>query len=228
MTYELYIGDKAFSSWSLRAWLLFEKFGLPYREHMVGLYSGTMAQDLAPLAPARLVPTVRTPEGWVIGESLAILETLAERHPDAGFWPQAPDARIYARWLCAEMHAGFAKLRDACPMQLLAQYVGFAVEDPVKKDLERLEALLAVAFDTFSGDGPWLFGAYSGADAFYAPVAARIAGYGLPVSPRLQAYVEAHLSDPAFLKWRAAGLEKSYDPVPYAMDLEQRAWPGPD
>ena len=93
MTYDLYIGDRTFSSWSLRGWLMLEKFGLPYRAHLVGLYSGTMAQDLAPLAPTRLVPALRLPDGTVVGETLAMAETLAERHPDAGLWPADPAAR---------------------------------------------------------------------------------------------------------------------------------------
>ena len=90
MTYGLYIGDKAFSSWSLRGWLMLRKFDLPFREHMVFLYAGTMQTDLAPLAPARLVPALRTPDGTVIGESLAMAETLAECHPDAGLWTEDP------------------------------------------------------------------------------------------------------------------------------------------
>ncbi|MBW6418946.1 glutathione S-transferase [Celeribacter sp. PS-C1] len=227
MSYDLFIGDKSFSSWSLRGWLLFEKFGIPVNEIMVGLYSGTMKEDLAPLAPARFVPTARTPEGWVIGESIALAETLAERHPEAGLWPKDAEARIYARWLVAEMHAGFTALRGACPMQLLHQYQGFEVTDTVKSDLARLETVLSHAFENFADDGPWLFGVYSAADAFYAPVAARIAGYDLPVSDRLKAYVRAHLSDPAFKKWRKEGLEISYDPVPYAMDLPVTEWPEP-
>ena len=99
MTYDLYIGDRTFSSWSLRGWLMMEKFNLPYRAHLVGLYSGTMAADLAALAPVRLVPAMRTPDGTVVGESLAMAETLAERHPDAAMWPADPAARATARWL---------------------------------------------------------------------------------------------------------------------------------
>lgn len=227
MTYELFLGDRAFSSWSLRGWLLFAKFDIPVAVHMVGLYSGSMGEDLAHLAPARLVPTVRTPEGWVIGETSAIAETLAERHPDAGLWPSDPEARAYARWLVGEMHAGFGALRGECPMQLLHRYEGFTVSPEVARDIARIEALFMIAFERFSGEGPWLFGDYTAADAFYAPVAARITGYGLPVSERLQAYVDAHLSDPAFKAWRAEGLEITYDPVPYALDLPTRAWPEP-
>lgn len=87
MTYDLYIGDRTHSSWSLRGWLMLEAFGLPFRTRMVGLYSGTMASDLAPVAPARLVPAMRTPDGIAVGDTLAMAETLAERHPEAGLWP---------------------------------------------------------------------------------------------------------------------------------------------
>lgn len=225
MTYDLYIGDQTFSSWSLRGWLMLEKFGLPFRTHMVGLYVGTMAEDLAPLAPARLVPVMTTPEGTVIGETLAMGETLAERHPDAGLWPTDPAARALARWLSAEMHAGFGALRGDCPMQLLHQYDGFTPSGAVLKDLARIEELWALARSRHGRDGPWLFGAYSLADVFYAPVAARIAGYGLPIGEVAAAYVAAHLSDPAFKAWRAEGLKISYDPVPYALDLPTRPWP---
>lgn len=225
MTYDLYIGDQTFSSWSLRGWLMFEKFGIPVRTHLVGLYTGTMAQDLADLAPARLVPVIKTPDGTVIGETLAMGETLAERHPDAGMWPTDPAARAMARWLSAEMHAGFSALRGDCPMQLLRQYQGFTPSDAVKKDLARLEELWTLAREKYGADGPWLFGSYTLADAFYAPVAARIAGYGLPVGPVAQAYVDAHLADPAFRAWRAEGLKTTYDPVPYAMDIPTAPWP---
>ena len=96
MTYDLFIGDRTFSSWSLRGWLMLEKFNLPHRVNMVGLYTGTMAEDLAPVAPAHLVPVLRTAEGTVVGETMAMAETLAERHPDAGMWPEDPAARATA------------------------------------------------------------------------------------------------------------------------------------
>lgn len=226
MSYDLFIGDRAFSSWSMRGWLMFEKFDIPVKTHMVGLYGGTMAQDLADLAPARLVPVMRTPEGTVVGETLAMAETLAERHPDAMMWPVDPTARATARWLAAEMHAGFGSLRGECPMQLLHQYQ-MIPSVAVQKDLARLTELFTMARTRFGATGPWLFGRYSLADVFYAPVAARIAGYNLPVSPLVQQYVDTALADPSFRRWRAMGLTKSYDPVPYAMDLPKDPWPGP-
>lgn len=225
MTYDLYIGDRTFSSWSLRGWLMLEKFNLPFRTHLVGLYSGTMADDLAPVAPAHLVPVLRTPEGTVVGESLAMAETLAERHPDAAMWPKDAAARATARWLCAAMASGFGALRGDCPMQLAHVNVGFAASDAVRADLARIEALWQHATKLKTADGPWLFGAYSLADAFYAPVAARIVGYDLPVSDTARAYCKTTLSDPAFLRWRAEGLETIYDPFPYDMGVPTKPWP---
>ncbi len=225
MTYELYIGDRAFSSWSLRGWLMLRQFGLALQSQMVGLYSGTLAEDLAPLYPARFVPVMRTPDGIVIGDTLAIAETLVERHPDAGFWPTDPKARALARWLTAEMHSGFNALRSDCPMQLLHSYRGFPVSASVQGDLDRIQTLWALARDRHGTDSPWLFGRYCLADVFFAPVAARIAGYGLPVGKEAATYVAAHLGDPAFQEWRAEGLKVSYNPQPYALDLPTEPWP---
>lgn len=227
MTYDLFIGDRTFSSWSLRGWLMLRQFDLPHRTHTVGLYDGTMAQDLSDLAPARLVPVLRDGDGIVIFDSLAMAETLAERHPHAGLWPTDPAARALARSVTAEMHSGFSALRDDCAMQLQHQWQGFAPSGAVRADLDRIQSLWSLARARHGADGPWLFGTYSLADAFYAPVAARIAGYGLPVDAPAQAYVVTTLADPAFRQWRAMGLTKSYDPLPYDQPLERSVWPGP-
>lgn len=225
MAYALFIGDRLFSSWSLRGWLMLEKFGLPYNTHMVGLYGGTMAQDMAGLAPARLVPAIRTPEGAVVGESLAMAETLAERHPEAKMWPEDPAARIRARWLAAEMCAGFGAIRGECPMQLAHVNKSFAVSEAVRADLARIETLWAYARAAADGSGPWLFGRYTLADVFYAPVCARIIGYDLPVSDTAKAYCMETLSDPVFRAWRRAGQEVVYDPFPYDMGVPTADWP---
>lgn len=227
MTYTLFIGDRTYSSWSLRGWLMLEAFGLPYRIADVGLYAGTLAADLAPVAPARLVPALLTPEGEALGDTLAMAETLAERHPGAGLWPADPAARMRARWLAAEMHSGFAALRGDCPMDLAHAYRGFAPSPAVLDDLDRLDRIWSAARDRFGGAGSWLCGGYSLADVFFAPVAARIAAYGLPVGAAAGAYVAAHLAHPAFRRWRAAGLTDRYDPAPYAQDLPPAPWPGP-
>ncbi|WP_170427067.1 glutathione S-transferase [Ruegeria arenilitoris] len=225
MTYDLFIGDRLFSSWSMRGWLMLEKFGLPYRSHMIGLYSGTMAEDMKPLAPARLVPALRLPDGTVVGESLAMAETLAELHPEAGLWPDDPAARATARWLCAEMVAGFTALRGQCPMQLKHCWQGFEPSPETRADLDRIEALWAHARDVSGAASGPLFGQYSLADVFYTPVAARIIGYGLPVSDANRAYCIELLSDLSVRQWRAMGLTVRYEPFPYAMDLPSEPWP---
>jgi glutathione S-transferase len=224
MTYDLYIGDRAFSSWSLRGWLMLEHFKLPYRAHLVGLYSGTLAADIASLAPARTVPVLVCEDGAVLFDSMAIAEELATRHPDAGLWPQAPKARALARSMAAEMHAGFQALRGECPMQLFHQWVGFQPSEAVLRELARLEVLVSHA-KALATDGPWLFGAYSIADAFFAPLMARIAGFGLPVNVDVAAYVNTTLMDPAFRLWRAEGVAVSYQPFPYPLPLKTADWP---
>ena len=112
MTYDLAIADRAYSSWSLRGWLLFDAFGLPVRTHTARLYADEVQRLLTGFFPARTVPAMRTPEGTVVSESLAIAEELASRHPDAGLWPADPTARAVARMLATEMHAGFTDLRS--------------------------------------------------------------------------------------------------------------------
>ena len=224
MTYTLYIADRMYSSWSLRGWLMLEKFSLAHDTRLVGLYNGTMAQDLAEVAPARLVPTLVLPDGTVVGETMAMAETLAERHPEAGLWPASEASRATARWLCAEMAAGFGALRSACPMQLGHIWQGFEPSEAVLNDLSRLEKLFAHA-RAVSGHarGP-LFGAYSLADVFYTPVAARVIGFDLPVSTETRAYCVELLSDPAVLAWQAEARKVHYDPEPYALDLERKPW----
>ena len=224
MTYDLFIGDRMFSSWSLRGWLMFEKFSLPYRTNIVGLYSGTFQQDLAPLAPAHLVPVVRTPSGDVIGESMAIAETLAEQNPAAGMWPKHPSLRARARWLCAEMSAGFHALRSECPMQLAHINRGFKASDGVKADIARIDKIWRSARSISGSDG-WLLGEYCLADVFYAPVAARIMGYDLDVSDHLRAYSLRTINDAAFKSWRAEGMKISYDPFPYPKHPPIEPWP---
>jgi glutathione S-transferase len=225
MTYELYIGDRMYSSWSLRGWLMLEKFAIPHQTHLVGLFSGTMAADMATLAPARLVPALKTSNGLVIGESLAIGETLAEQFPTAGLWPRAADQRATARWLVTEMVAGFSALRRDCPMQLSHVWQGFAPSEAVLADLARIETLFAHARSLSGAQNGPLFGAYSLADVFYTPVAARIIGYALPVSEATRAYCEMLMADPAVLHWQQLARRVSYDPEPYQLDLPRAPWP---
>lgn len=227
MTYEIALGDRSYSSWSMRIGLLVDRFALPVTCRFGRLYSDDFTRLLADFAPARTVPALRLPSGTVIAESLAIAEELAARFPGAGLWPADPEARAVARALAAEMHAGFVALRSACPMNLRVAYRGVALDPPVLVDLARIEAIWDWARQSTGSTGPWLCGAYSVADAFFAPVAMRIATYDLPVGAAAQAYVAAHLADPAFRRWRAAGLAEGPDQEFYRRDYATRPWPGP-
>ncbi|WP_368185101.1 glutathione S-transferase [Aestuariibius sp. HNIBRBA575] len=203
---------------------MFVKFGLPVNTHMAGLYSGTMAKDLKPLAPAKLVPVMKTPDNVVVGDTLAMAETLAERHPDIAMWPADPAHRAFARWMVSEMHSGYAALRGDCPMNLAHSWADFTPSDAVLADVARIEDMWARA-RAMKPAGPWLFGDYSLADVFFAPVAARLAGYGLPLSDAARDYVMTHLRDPHFVEWRAEGAKVTYDPVPYDLPLTKADWP---
>ena len=228
MTYDLYLGDRAYSSWSLRGWLLFERFGIPVRSHFVNFADPVgVAAQMVEVAPARTVPTLRLEDGTVISESLAIAEEMASRHPEAGLWPNDLSARALARNLASEMHAGFAALREHCPMNVRVAYKDVPLREDVTANLRRLEDIWDRARAACAPEGPWLTGSYSIADAFYAPIAARIAGYGLSVSDTAQAYVDAHLSDPAFRRWRAMSFAKGSELPQYDRDYAQTTWPGP-
>ena len=227
MTYQLILGDRSYSSWSLRGWLLFENFGIPVNSRFVHFETRDVREQMAEFAPARTVPTLITPEGASVSDSLPIAEELASRHPDAGIWPTDPLARATARTLAAEMHAGFAALREDCPMNLRVAYSDYAPSEAVIADVRRVEEIWGHARTICTPSGPWLCGDYSAADVFYAPVAARIAGYGLDVSEQTEAYVATHLSDPAFRRWRAMGLVQGENLPWYARDYTTRNWPGP-
>ncbi|MGQ0611437.1 MAG: glutathione S-transferase N-terminal domain-containing protein [Paracoccaceae bacterium] len=226
MPYDLVIGDRAYSSWSLRGWLLFDAFGIPVRTHSARLYTDELPTLLKSYPPARTAPTMRTPDGVVVPETIAIAEELASRHPEAGLWPADPRARAVARVLAAEMHAGFGALRSHCPMNLRVSYTDCAPPEAVLADLARLELIWDWARDQ-TGAEVWLCGEYSAADAFFAPVASRIATYNLPAGPRAMAYVQAHLAHPSFRRWRAMGLVDGADQDFYRRDYPRRPWPGP-
>jgi glutathione S-transferase len=227
MTYDLVIGDRAYSSWSLRGWLLFDAFGIPVKTHSARLYTDELPNLLKSFFPARTAPTMRTPDGVVVPETIAIAEELASRHPEAGIWPADPKARAVARVLAAEMHAGFQALRGYCPMNLRVSYTDCTPPEGVLADLDRLQVIWGWARREVGRSGPWLCGAYSAADAFFSPVATRIATYNLPVGPEAMAYVSQHLAHPSFRRWRAMGMVDGADQEFYRRDYPRRDWPGP-
>jgi len=204
---QLYIGNKNYSSWSLRPWLLMAHLGLPFEEVKLRLaYDAGSAfkKALATVTPAGRVP-VLVDEGFAVWDTLAIAEYLAEKYPARHLWPAQPLVRARARSLCAEMHSGFSALRNHCPMNIEASMpeVGARLlrEKPeVVRDLERIAGMWEAQFDAHSG-GPFLFGDFSIADAFYAPVCTRIKTYGLPMPARAAAYVQRIHDLPAMQDW---------------------------
>lgn len=221
-SYNLLIADPSYSSWSLRGWLCFAAFNIPVSVRVTRLYELQFSTDLHAFSRlARTVPTATASDGAEMTDSLSIAEEVAQRHPEAGLLPAAPQERALARSLMAEMHSSFHTLRGDCPMNTRTAYAKSPVSDALLSDLHRLETLWQ------GRKTPWLFGeSYSVADAFFAPVAARIAGYNLPVSPDAKAYVEAHLHHLPFRQFRAWGQTFAAQDS-YRRDYPLTDWPGP-
>ncbi|MBI1494623.1 glutathione S-transferase [Halocynthiibacter styelae] len=228
MTYRLILGDRIHSSWSLRGWLVAKLSGAEFDSEFLSFAEAPVSEQLAPLAPACTVPLLVTSDGIAIDDSLAITEELATRHPDSAIWPKDPKARAVARTLVAKMHSGFMTLRNDCPMDLARAYSGVEISDALQKDLIQLQSLFAWARKTTGSDDGWLCGAYSAADAFYAPVAARIAGFDLPVDDATKQYVQLHLNDQNFRQWRAIGLATDTPLERYGQTWSRRDWPQAD
>ncbi len=211
---QLVIGNKNYSSWSMRPWVLMRQAGIAFEEVLLRFDSfgpdSRFKRALAAYTPVGRVP-VLVDDGFAIWDTLAIAEYLAEKFPQARLWPEATHARARARSVCAEMHAGFGALRSHCPMNIEAALpdVGARVlrEQPaVQADLDRLFELWTALLDEHGG--PLLFGRFTIADAFFAPVCTRLRTYGLPVPPRLAAYVDAVHAQPGVQAWIKEALEE--------------------
>jgi glutathione S-transferase len=185
--FTLVIGNKAYSSWSLRPWLALRMAEVPFSEVVIPLRQpGTRAAILAH-SPAGKVPVLRH-GSRIVWESIAILEYLADVLPAAALWPADPAARAHARAVAAEMHAGFQALRTHMPMNVRATKPGRGMTPAVAEDIGRIQALWADCRARFGGGGPFLFGRFSNADAMYAPVVTRFATYGVALDPVAEAY----------------------------------------
>lgn len=205
--FDLYIGNKNYSSWSLRPWLLMKHFGIPFAEHMVSVAGRDFNAALKPLSGNARVPCLHE-NGFQVWESIAIAETLAERHPQ--MWPAEPRARARARSISAEMHAGFTALRTAMPMNLKLKLKGRPATPAVQRDIDRIVEIWQEARTQFAtGNGPWLFGDFSVADAMFAPIVCRFDVYNVPLPPLAAAYRDAVLAHPAMCEWSAAALLES-------------------
>ena len=201
----LYVGNKRYSSWSMRPWLVLKKAGVAFDDVTLPLDTPEFAARIAPLSPARTVPVLHT-DGAVIWDSLAIAEWAAERVP--GLWPHDPATRAVARSLASTMHAGFSALRDEAPMNLGRDGAPKAFSDAVRRDVDMIEALWR---DYHAPAGGYFFGDWSILDAFWTPVATRLRSYAIVVEPAAQAYVDMLLADPHYQEWRDAALAETYD-----------------
>ncbi|MDZ4074650.1 MAG: glutathione S-transferase family protein [Hylemonella sp.] len=206
---KLTIGNKNYSSWSMRPWVLLRQAGIPFEEVLVcfdGFDAGSQfKQSLAGLTPTGKVPVLQD-DALVIWDTLAIAEYLAEQFPEKGLWPQDKAARARARSVCAEMHAGFSALRSHCPQNIEASLhqVGALIwrdQPAVRADVARLVAMWSELLQVYGG--PLLFGDFSIADAYFAPVCMRLKTYGLPVPPAIAAYMERVAALPGVAAWIA-------------------------
>jgi len=214
---KLHIGNKNYSSWSMRPWVLMKQAGIPFEEAMVRFDSfdadSQFKKTVLALTPAGRVPVLQDGD-LVIHDTLAICEYLAETHPGKRLWPADKAQRAHARSICAEMHSGFGALRTHCGMNIeadLAQQGQLILRDQpgVRADLERIVAIWSGLLDAHGG--PMLFGEFGIADAYYAPVGTRIRTYGLPVPPAIAAYIERVQALPGVKAWiDAARAEKDF------------------
>ncbi|HET9823381.1 MAG TPA: glutathione S-transferase family protein [Burkholderiaceae bacterium] len=208
---QLVIGNKNYSSWSMRPWVLMKHFGIAFDEIRLRFDftpGSAFYRELACHTPTGKVPVLRV-DGFAVWDTLAIVETLADLHPQLAIWPREWQPRARARSLCAEMHAGFGALRQHAPMNIEASLpeVGARLmreNDAVQRDLARIDSLWGEQLAV--GGGPFLFGEFGAADAYFAPVAARVRTYDLPVSAASRAYIARLWSSPGVAAWVADAL----------------------
>jgi glutathione S-transferase len=218
MKLQLVIGNKNYSSWSMRPWVLLRQAGIPFEEMQL-----KFGDDGAPVGVERYSPSRKVPvliiDGEQVWDSLAICETVAELHPEKHLWPEDDAARRVARSICAEMHSGFQALRGAMPMNIRSRHPGKGMTDKSSKDIERVVSLWTQCRERFGGAGSFLFGRFSIPDAFYAPVVMRFHTYAVQLPPVAQAYAEAVQALAAVREWvMAARRETEFVPAdePYA------------
>lgn len=208
---KLLIGNKCYSSWSLRAWLLLRAKDIAFEEQLVLLDEPDFKATVFAAAPGSGGTLPLLVDGDIaVWETLAIAEYLHDRFPDAGIWPREPAARAHARAISSEMHAGFSALRSACPMNLGKRYAARDRGEGVARDVQRITALWRAARERFGSGGPFLYGEFGAADAMFAPVVTRLDTYAIPVDTVSQAYIDAMLALPAYLEWLTGALAEPW------------------
>ena len=204
----LVIANKCYSSWSLRPWLLMKQLGIAFDEITIPLDLPDTKEKVLKHSPAGKVPILI--DGDVtVWESIAIMEYVGETY-GARVWPEDLKARAMARSVAAEMHAGFSGLRSACPMNLGKKYAARDRGEAVARDVARFSEIVHQARERFGAGGSFLFGAFSAADAMYAPLVTRLDTYSIALDATTRAYVDMILSLPAFQEWRAAAIKEEW------------------
>jgi len=215
----LIVGNKNYSSWSLRPWIAMKVAGIAFDETVISLNAPDFKAVVSAHSGTGKVP-VLIDGGVAIWESLAILEYLAEKFPAAGLWPARPEARAHARAIAAEMHAGFVPLRRACPMNMRRPVRPLGLGDEAAANVRRIEAMWTDCRARFGAGGPFLFGPFGAADAMYAPVVARFHTYGVAVGMAAQAYMAATMALPAWSEWTEAARRE-----PWVLPEDEIDWP---
>jgi glutathione S-transferase len=223
----LVIGNKNYSSWSMRPWFAMKVAGIAFDETVISLSDPDFKPTLLRLSPAGKVPVLidggdggGEGGGVRVWESIAILEFLADRFPERALWPSDPHARAHARTICAEMHAGFVPLRRECPMNFWRPVKARPLSDEAKANVARIDAMWSECRARFGAAGPFLFGPFTAADAMYAPVVSRLHTYAVEVSAAARAYMRAIMELQAWAEWRRAALQE-----PWVLPEDEPDWP---
>jgi len=209
---KLAIGNKAYSSWSLRPWILMKALGIAFEEDLIPLDTPEFRPRVNAYHAGSTVP-ILVDRDITVWESIAIMDYLAERFPDKAVWPKDLKARTFARVISNEMHAGFRGLRGACPMNIRKRYAAMDRGELVAKDVARITHLWTTALTEFgkpSGQGPFLFSAFTAADAMFAPVVTRLHTYSIKVDPVIRAYMDAVLASSAFMAWHTDAMAEQW------------------
>jgi glutathione S-transferase len=207
---KLVIANKNYSSWSLRTWLLLREANIPFEEEVIGFNQADFAERVRRYSPAGRVP-VLVDGDLTVWDSLAIAEYIAERFPEKKLWPEAREARARARSMCAEMHAGFAHLRQRLPMNCSAALPLGRLEIVVERDIDRIVDIWREARASHGTEGPFLFGRFTIADAYFAPVVWRFVTYDVPLPTQARSYIETMCGLASMKEWlTAARAEKDF------------------
>ncbi len=201
---KLVIGNKNYSSWSLRPWFFLKNLEIDFDEEIVFLFEDNTERKLKPYFSDEKVPILLDGD-LQVWDSLAIIETLADKFPDKLGWPKDTDAKAVARAVSAEMHSGYFALREALPMNCKKHFPDYPITGEVQKDIDRIISVWEFCRSNYGNNGPWLFGKFSGADAMFAPIVLRLSGYDVKLPGITKEYVKMVLQNEYMQSWIEAG-----------------------